>query len=698
MIRNGIEVCTFWASVAFSLCCSTLISLCDNPPKMAESWNQDIRGNQVLPLINSDADTIRCVAGPGSGKTFGLVRRVERILHPEGLAADGRDVLVVAFNRVIARQLRDDIEARLKTFDHKYAPVIRTIHALCVEVIREDLRMLLPHEIDAMLYDVLHLHSAIAQQYKNFPDARQALRDHEAGHREHHELWQGVRQWILRHRAHLVSELPRLLLARLKGGDFPEKRFKFVIVDEFQDLTAGEHELIFRLRRPSGRLVVLGDPRQSIYMFRGNDPKGLAKLETLVGAGNKVTDVPITECQRCPNPIVVAANKLMALSGVDAMVPVSEIKANIHVVTWKTPEVEAAEMAKTIVENIQANPKDRHLAMVTRRQFGYWLRDKILELGTKLRVDLGFSEGLLDSWAAREAFLMFCLLVDPDPPTWRAWLGYKNSATGNGFKPPKRNTDAYLQLLASANDNIGDTVIEALVAEDRGKTRGSGGTIVWDRAKRFIDLRAKFDWKGEDATSLLKMLFSPELWIGDDYDREKLEGALLDLRLLEEKSLALLEQEQEHTPTDKPAKQLREVAGRLRHQIATNEPLTTDGPTDLQITTLWGAKGITAEHVYLLGVCREAIPGERREEYPGTDAQYVEEQRRLFYVSITRPKKTLVLSRALNVKTGVARQLGLKITSGSFWVNLTMSPFLEEILSVLPDAVPGESWRGCADL
>jgi hypothetical protein len=70
---------------------------------MNESWNKDVRGTQVLPLINSDADIIRCVAGPGSGKTFGLVRRVERILHPEALAVDGREVLVVAFNRVISR-------------------------------------------------------------------------------------------------------------------------------------------------------------------------------------------------------------------------------------------------------------------------------------------------------------------------------------------------------------------------------------------------------------------------------------------------------------------------------------------------------------------------------------------------------------------------------------------------------------------
>ena len=143
---------------------------------MNESWNKDVRGTQVLPLINSDADIIRCVAGPGSGKTFGLVRRVERILHPEGLAVDGREVLVVAFNRVIARQLREDINARLKTFERKHDPVIRTIHALCVEVIGEQLRMLLPHEVDAMIYDVLQLYPTVAKLYEDFREAQQALR------------------------------------------------------------------------------------------------------------------------------------------------------------------------------------------------------------------------------------------------------------------------------------------------------------------------------------------------------------------------------------------------------------------------------------------------------------------------------------------------------------------------------------------
>jgi len=663
---------------------------------MLESWNEGVLGTQVLPLINIDANTIRCVAGPGSGKTFGLVRRVERILHPEGLGIDGRNVLVVAFNRVIARQLRDDIHARLKTFDCKHEPVIRTIHALCVAVIGEELRMLLPHEVDAMIYDVLQEYPDVATLYDTFYEAEQALRHHEAGHVDHILLWQAAQKWLLRHKAHLVSDLPRFLLERLKGGDFPEQSFDYVIVDEFQDLTQGEQELMFRLRRPDGQLVALGDPRQSIYKFRGNDPQGLAKIEAHVGAGGSVTDVPIAECQRCPKPIVMAANQLMALSGVEAMLPISDVEANIHVVTWKRPEAEAAGMAEAIVNNILAHPGDRHLAMVTRRQFGYWLRDKIAECDAKLRVELGFSEGLLESWAAREAFLLFCLLIDPDPPTWRAWLGYKNSDTGKDFSAPKRNAGAYLRLLKGANDAITEAAIEALALEPRGKSRGAGGLVIWDRARRFLNLRTKFHWNGENAADFVNNLFDSMHWLGAAYDEESIEGATLDLKLLLEKTLALLKQEQERKPEDQPVEHLRRVAERLRHQIATNEPLATGESSNLQVATLWGAKGMTAEHVYILGVCQEGLPGQRRPEYPGTDADYDEEQRRLFYVSITRAKKTLVISRALGVGRGPARQIGLTVTTGGkFWAVLKMSPFLRDIMSLLPTAVPGDSWGGC---
>lgn len=61
---------------------------------LSAPWNAGVNGRQVLPLINDDAPVIRVEAGPGTGKTFGLVRRVVRLLHPDGLACSGRKVAV----------------------------------------------------------------------------------------------------------------------------------------------------------------------------------------------------------------------------------------------------------------------------------------------------------------------------------------------------------------------------------------------------------------------------------------------------------------------------------------------------------------------------------------------------------------------------------------------------------------------------
>lgn len=118
----------------------------------------------------------------------------------------------------------------------------------------------------------------------------------------------------------------------------------------------------------------------------------------------------------------------------------------------------------------------------------------------------------------------------------------------------------------------------------------------------------------------------------------------------------------------------------------------------LQVATLWGAKGVTADHVYMLGVCGETIPGTRKDEYPGTDADFRDEQQRLFYVSTTRSTRTLVISRALSVRRGEAQKLRLAVgrAGGPFHATLSSSPFLRQIIRVLPEAVPGEQWNGCA--
>ena len=661
-------------------------------------WLENIRGTQVLPIINSDDDIIRVESGPGTGKTFGLVRRVQRILHPLGLNVSGDKVLVVAFNRVIAKQLRREIDERLADSQHDKEPVIETVHALCLKVIGNDLRILLPHEREAMIYDVLDEYPLIHEKYGNAKKTEQALKDHEAKDKNEVQLWQAVERWLIRHHAQLISQLPSLLLDKLQGGDFSDNTYSHVIVDEFQDLTPGEQNLFLKLKAEGGRFLALGDPRQSIYRFRGNDREGLSKIGKLLSPSTKVIkDINMTECQRCPKEVVQAANQLMGLYSAKAMTPGNENSANWHLIVWKSPEAEAKGMAEKIVENIHAHPREKghitHLAMVTRRQFGYKLREEMLKIDSDLKVDLNFSEGLLESWAVREAFLFFCLIIDPDAPTWRAWLGYQKPIGDKGFKATKRNANAYLKFLTSCNDLIDELAVRKL-ADSPKQPSGAGGSNLWERSKRFVELREKFLWNGEDALSLLLELFDVNRW--QNSQLTEFDTAKLDMELLLTKASDICRELEINDSESAAQDKLKEIARRLRYQIATREPFLPDELSDLQIATLWGAKGITADHVYVIGLCEEAIPGMRREEYPGTDLDYVEEQKRLFYVSITRPKKTLVLSRANSIGRGQAKQLGLAIKPGKdFRAKLEMSRFLRDIMQYLPTYQKGENWKGC---
>lgn len=652
-------------------------------------WNAGVRGDQVLPLINDDAPILRVEAGPGTGKTFGLTRRLVRALHPAGLALDGKDCLVVAFNRIIANDLRTEIGAALQGAGIDQRPEVHTVHGLCLRVLGATTRLLLPHEREAMLYDVRRSHDEFGGVSVSELDQR--LRDDEAGHRRDPPLRDAVGRWLANHSAMLVSDVPRRLKESIQGGEFSDIRFKHIVVDEYQDLTEVEQDLVNRLRTDDGQLVALGDRNQSIYTFRGNHRLGLANLADY----GPVVDIEMTACQRCPAVVVEAANQIAALDG-KPMQSASDADGALHTVHWPTPTSESSGLAAAIRDHVARRPDDRHLVMVTRRAFGYALQSAIKDLDADLPVDVSFAEGILERWVAREAFLAFCLAVAPDRPTWRAWLGYQNPEANNGvFLAAQRNSDAYLKLADPLRYALGADDMERLASEERSAQRGAGGSNLWDRARRFLDLVVGLpDLEGAEA---IEVAFSPTYW-GVTGDGEDDAMIIQDLNLLRSAALESLANARSLNPGSDEAELLRRVADDLRYRIAVREPFDEGTGASIKITTLWGAKGLTADHVYVLGVCGAALPGQMTPDYPGTAAEFLDEQRRLFYVSLTRAKETLVISRPLRAKFGEVAQWKLAVQPGrGYWADLGPSPYMMELhgANAVPDSVPGAEWAGC---
>ena len=295
-----------------------------------------------------------------------------------------------------------------------------------------------------MIYDVRTEHPQVDAEFENKQSkALRALREHEAGVADHPALKAAVNQWLADHGGSLVGDVVRRVRSGLDSGDYDGGIYDHVIVDEFQDLTEAEADILVQLCAGDGQLVALGDRKQSIYAFRGNDQRGLDALPELVSG--PVDDMPMDECQRCNTEIVDLANAVMALEG-EPLVDVRGPGAQIHQLFFPTPDDEIAGMAEELVRVYNERPDDEHLVLVTRRKWGYDLRNAIRIVDDEAPVETAFAEDVLETWPVREAFMLLTFLGSPDPVALRDWIGYRKSTDGKKFKAPRRNAGCYLPL------------------------------------------------------------------------------------------------------------------------------------------------------------------------------------------------------------------------------------------------------------
>jgi superfamily I DNA/RNA helicase len=649
-----------------------------------EPWLEAVRGEQIIPLISDDYETLRVAAGPGTGKTFGLCRRVLRLMHPDGEGVPGERILVCAFNRVIAADLREEIASELERFGLG-PPVIQTVHALAASVEGRMPRFLLPQEVEEMAYDIRNRSPEIDQQYgRDQRRVLRALREHEAGLVSHPALATAVREWLTAHRADLIGELPRRADARIRGGGLDDPRYDHIVIDEFQDLTEVEARLLFALRAPGGSVTVLGDRKQSIYAFRGNEGKGLEAVEDL--APGAVHDRPMDECQRCSSEIVALANDVMAYYGE----PLRDVRgpgAQIHVVHFGSPGAEHERIAQEAARAYVAHPEDAHLVLVTRRKWGYDVRDAIREVAPDVTAHTVFAEDVLETWPAREAFIFFSIAAIPDNAvSLRDWISYKQpNEEGRDWKAQKRNAPVYGAIWGEEGVL---TLERAMALADGPETAlsGSGRRLVHQRLRRLAELHGALPNEAT-ATELVEHVFDPDRWdVANAPSPELAREDILRLRL--EAQLLLAEDE------DLSAEQLADA---LRSRIATREPLGQEEEPNIRIVTLWGAKGLTADFVYLVGLCDEALPGRYDPNATGLSAEEHElEQLRLLYVSLTRAKKALVISRPTRLRRGEVPALGLAVRPGyGYYQDLLPCRFFEDVPPEhLPRSVSGDDWDG----
>src|SRR2546430_1677562 len=267
--------------------------------------------------IEAPLGPVLVVAGPGAGKTFCLIARINHLINTLGMAPER--ICAVTFTNRAA----EEIAVRLKhTLEDSAEGVPRgTIHALCLALLREHAEAAGVRKgfgvADEQYQKVIlgRLHVPLEQRgalLNRFSRHRVQRQDYALTH-DDARLYREYTVW-LEHRNmldfdDLVAKAEALLRTRGDIADAIAARWDYLLVDEFQDVNAVQYDLLKRLAAPHGNFFAVGDDEQSIFAWTGADPYVLVRF-----ARDYEIDRPIVldKNRRCSRQIFETARRVLA--------------------------------------------------------------------------------------------------------------------------------------------------------------------------------------------------------------------------------------------------------------------------------------------------------------------------------------------------------------------------------------------------
>jgi len=274
------------------------------PPEVAETLLTGLNPAQREAVVQGDGPLL-ILAGAGSGKTRVITRRIAWQVAARG--AHPGSILAITFTNKAAGEMRSRIEALI---DARGA-WIGTFHAMCARILRREIELLvLPNEKeggytrDFTIYDTADRNSLLKDLIQRAGFDAQRFRPASVGawisaekNRCHPpaESGGGIEEEMLARvrrdyeaamRANNALDFDDLLLKVLElfdaqpgVRDVYAQRFRHVLVDEYQDTNRVQYLLMRHLAGYHGNLTVCGDPDQSIYGWRGADVRNILDFE-----------------------------------------------------------------------------------------------------------------------------------------------------------------------------------------------------------------------------------------------------------------------------------------------------------------------------------------------------------------------------------------------------------------------------------
>ena len=574
--------------------------------------------------IEYGAGPLMVLAGPGSGKTFVITHRIKYLI--EGSGINPAHILVVTFSRAAAKEMKDRFEklqgkshVTFGTFHSVFFSILKTAYGFSAEQIASDeLRYTLIKElikkneivnedINTLSGNLLNEIALIKQDninIKNYYSNSIASDTFKKLYKEY-EVELETRNKLdfedmLSLTYELLSERKDILTA-------VQNRYQYILVDEFQDINFLQYNIIKLMAGKKQNITVVGDDDQSIYRFRGARPEIMLGFERDFRNVSKVfLDINF----RSTTQIVDASTKLISFNS--KRFP-KTFKANngsgapVSVIEFKNPFAEVNSIIKDIKEYIKAEQDINNIAVLYRTNLSPRL---LIERMMKNNIPFTIRDSipnLFEHWVSKDIISYIKLAINS---------GNKNDLLRISNKP---NRYISRDSLSSSKANI-ETLFDYY--DDKSYM-----------IKRIIELREHLrtikNLKPATALRYIRNVVGYDEYIEEYCDMNGIESddcytVLGDL--------------------ENSASEFNTFSDWFVHMEEYKEELiearkkSNEDDIGVRLMTFHSSKGLEFDIVYIIDVNEGSVPYKKAK-----GADEIEEERRMFYVAMTRARHKLFI-------------------------------------------------------
>ncbi len=643
---------------------------------------------------NAATDTapqVRLVAGPGTGKSSTIIKRVHHLLS---IGANPSNLYVISFTRATCAELESRIIADCAGTPLAAASVrvrVSTMHSLALRILKRA-NLLRQYPSDPTILDDWE-QSNIYDSELSYAASCTPTRAAEI-RLAHDARWQTLNTAMISQAQITPAEITAFnsfhasrtnLYSCVLPGEVVFKcveaftsgsvqlsqlpSIQHLIVDEFQDLNACDQEFVRILTSGGATLFVAGDDDQSIYSFRHADPSGIIQFQQRYPSATTHT---LTDCFRCTPAILNPASTLISFNpfrldkNLDPLYlsAVPPVIGKLEVWSFQNADDEARAIAKSCHELIAAGMnghEDEIIILISNRRLQLDLISR--ELGNLgLPFDPPNAESLIEDKMVRAVYsiLRLCREHENQSQDYMAYRTMLAKLSGVGLVTVKKISDDCIRnnqnfrrlfdlnplpnwLNARSKSAISKVAEIANIARD-----WTLADTILSRTNEINALLTTYALPSRQFQTVAALWYA----ISTQLPQQMNLGELIQFLETENESDQQL------------------IINKVNSRLGVAQQTVTQAQMKIRILTMHGAKGLSGKVVFIPSCEQEVLPSARALQAAGL----VIEQRRLFYVSLTRANAACFLSHA-SVHTGSQAFLLQQRST----VRLTRSQFLNEL-------------------